>query len=559
MSMKTSRIQHFFGRRRAGHHPILWLVGVAILALVLGLVACGKGGETPTTAAGTQTTAAGTGNPFICVYGLETPPYQTYDPAQDSTTCATWGNVYESLVRYDSTTKEFVPWLATSWETSSDGLTWTFHLRQGVKFQDGTPFNAAAAKFSFEHMSTGVWKDLLYGAFDSVTATDDYTLVIHLKTARSLLDQLASYYGQWMISPTAVQKYGDKAFDPGNGAGTGPYYFASATTTEVQLKRFADYWGGWEGTHANAPDLAVIRQVTESAVRVQGLEQGDLQVISSAASTDLKKLGSDPKYKIWATPSVQYVTVVLNTKKTPTDDKNLRAALIYAYPYQQVCDVAYGGYAQVSIGPFKPPEPGYDYEKAHMSELFIQPVQDMDKAREYLAKSAYPNGGCTVVVHADSTSGRLQNAMELWRTALAPLHITLDVVPTDPNQMFNDGQDPTKAPQNVFAQEVNPGFPSAANTIESDLASWTPTNWAGWKSTEFDTDLKEAYVLQATNPDAYPQKILDAWKLAQEDFIMLRGGDIITTPVADAKLQGFTGYTGDGMFLMMFYDLHMAD
>ena len=143
-------------------------------------------------------------------------------------------SVYEGLVKYANNSTKIVPALATSWSESPDGMTYTFQLRSGVKFHDGTPFNSAAAEFSFQRRK-GVNSAPAYMLADvsSMSSPDPLTFVVHLnKPVSAFLDYLASPYGPKMVSPTLVKAHEVGAASPVIGrrsgskthdAGTGPY------------------------------------------------------------------------------------------------------------------------------------------------------------------------------------------------------------------------------------------------------------------------------------------------------------------------------------------------
>ncbi|HSH43564.1 MAG TPA: ABC transporter substrate-binding protein, partial [Arenicellales bacterium] len=135
-------------------------------------------------------------------------------------------NVYEPLLWYNPPGDEerFTPALAESWSKSDDGKTWTFKLRRGVKFHDGTDFNAAAAKASIERtmeLKQGAY--YIWSAVESIETPDEHTLVINTKEPAPIDLIASSQYGAYMYSPAAAEK-GTDWFNQGNAAGTGPYH-----------------------------------------------------------------------------------------------------------------------------------------------------------------------------------------------------------------------------------------------------------------------------------------------------------------------------------------------
>ena len=177
---------------------------------------------------------------------LDPPESQSFEAIK----CADWS--FEGLVRFEGNSHKIVPALATSWSVSEDGLTWTFKLRQGVKFHDGTDFNADAVVFSFERQRDpkhpfhskyfARWK-AKFGQIKLTEKVDDYTVKIHLNTpAPTMLANMAFYVG-FIVSPTAVKK--DKEGFKKNPVGTGYFKFVKWVKDDyIEYVANKDYWGG---------------------------------------------------------------------------------------------------------------------------------------------------------------------------------------------------------------------------------------------------------------------------------------------------------------------------
>ena len=203
-------------------------------------------------------------------------------------------NIHEGLVGL-SETGEIVPVLATSWSLSDDRLSWTFNLREGVKFHDGTDFNADVVKFNFDRVMDAAnelanvkqWEPHIA----SVEVVDAFTVKINTKKPYgSLLSLLASDFGKLMNSPDAVAQHGDKYGR--NPIGTGPFMFESWTPgVKLVLKKNPDYWGG-------APAIGSVeyRPSPEGSARVLALESGDVDLINQVPAQDLARLRESDKY-----------------------------------------------------------------------------------------------------------------------------------------------------------------------------------------------------------------------------------------------------------------------
>jgi len=158
-------------------------------------------------------------------------------------------NIYEGLLKYADDSTEVEPCLAESWEVSEDGLTYTFKLRQGVKFHDGTDFNAEAVKFNIDRqLPPKVTEDMGYAGFvfgtvKDVVVVDDYTVKINLTQKNTaFLANLAMSLAAPMVSPKALQDNNNSVMEA--PCGTGPYKFVEWNKGEnVVLVRNDDYWG----------------------------------------------------------------------------------------------------------------------------------------------------------------------------------------------------------------------------------------------------------------------------------------------------------------------------
>src|SRR5262245_39191965 len=187
----------------------------------------------------------------------------------------------DSLV-YSPEPGKSVPWLAKSWEISDDGLVYTFKLRDDVTFQDGTPFNAAAVKYTFDRMRDPASKSLqtgYLGPYDKTEAIDDHTVAIHLTAPFGPLMANLSHSATAPISPTAADKLGsDFAQQP---VGTGPFKFDKWEGNDLYLVRNDDYNWPPDGMDHTGPaylDGIVYKEVAEPATRMTVLQAGEANV-----------------------------------------------------------------------------------------------------------------------------------------------------------------------------------------------------------------------------------------------------------------------------------------
>ena len=226
------------------HQTVFAYVLSLSCAAVMLLAGCAP--VTPVAAPGTATSGE-----RIARQAAEATTFSDLDPASACVTQG-WilGNVYETLTRYNLPGAEpfVVPGLATAWTVSEDGMTWTFKLREGVKFHDGTDFNADAVKFTVERNKTlNQCSAFIFNAVESIETPDPYTVVFHLSEPAPMDATLASVFNAWITSPSAQDK-DTSWYTAGNDAGTGPYRIAQYEPGQrMVLERFDDYWQGWKG------------------------------------------------------------------------------------------------------------------------------------------------------------------------------------------------------------------------------------------------------------------------------------------------------------------------
>ncbi|MCL2332949.1 MAG: ABC transporter substrate-binding protein [Actinomycetia bacterium] len=266
----------------------LLVLGLA-LVLVMALALTGCGGSPTTTNGG----SASLKDTITFAQGADP---RGLDPAlvDDGESSKVIVNVYEGLLKYADDSTQVEPCLAESLpEVSADGLSYTFHLRKGVKFQDGTDFNADAVKFNIDRqIPPKVTADMPYGPFvwgsvKDVVVKDESTVVVNLKEKNSaFLANCAMSLGAPMVSPTACQKDNNNMNE--DPVGTGPYKFVSwAKGDNVTLVRNEDYWG----TKAKTKNL-VFKVIPENATRVLALTNGDVDMIDGIDATAVDQVKS---------------------------------------------------------------------------------------------------------------------------------------------------------------------------------------------------------------------------------------------------------------------------
>jgi len=323
------------------------------------------------------------GNPGgTLVYGLGFDLDGTLDPQvtnYDSTIRVTL-NICEPLV-WMPTATEFIPGLADSWDISEDGTEYTFHLKQGVTFHDGTPFNADAVKFTFDRVvsadqqaagatptvspviTPGQGHDQL-GPYDHSEVIDDQTIKVVLKTPFApFLSGLNGYLG--IVSPTAVNTMGLEAFARAP-VGTGPYKFKEWVEADhVTLEKNPDYnWGSSGFANAGAPyfDDLQLQIIDDAAVRTGTVTSGETQYIDTIDPLQYEDLSSNSDVVVikQGQPGSGYTLLLNLSRDTPIADIAVRQALHYALDKDALNQAVEGGLFEPAASPLMKVTFAYD-------------------------------------------------------------------------------------------------------------------------------------------------------------------------------------------------------
>lgn len=303
---------------------------------------------------------------------------------------------YDRLIQLNGSSLDIIPSLATDWTISSDGLTYSFNLRQDVKFDDGTPFNATTVKKSFERQLGIGQQSQNFIALDNVEVVNESKVAFHLKSPFApFLGALATCAGS-IVNPNAVEAH-KTAEDPwalgwfqDHTSGTGPYKLQEwKKGSSWTLVQNTNYWGGWEGQHLSKITCEIISEPATSRMMIQ---KGDLDISFFISREDIPDLQMDPNMKIVEYPALSTLYLALNNMKGPCSDVHVRRALSYAFDYTSVLSIIlyHGRQAKGAV-------PSALWSSAgSSSEETFQYKRNITKAQEELAQSAYPNGGFTL-------------------------------------------------------------------------------------------------------------------------------------------------------------------
>ena len=284
--------------------------------------------------------------------------------------------IYDTLVQYRGDTTDIEPALAVAWDGSADGLTWTFHLRRGVQFHDGTPFDAAAAVFSLNRAIA--LSDNVY-LITQVIALDAFTVQITLETPYAPFISALTRTNFAMVSPTAIEHFGENFGT--NPVGTGPFKFLQWDKDDkIVLTANDAHWTG-----KPALDRLIFRSIPDNGERLMALQQGDLHVMEFPNPEDIPLIQSDAQLELARQPGLNVGYLAMNMEKPPFDNPKVRLAMNYAINKIEIVEHLYQGLGIPAKGPIPPTLWSYD-------DTIEDYAYDPELARQLLAEAGYPDG-----------------------------------------------------------------------------------------------------------------------------------------------------------------------
>jgi peptide/nickel transport system substrate-binding protein len=456
-------------------------------------------------------------------------------------------NVYEPLLWYNppGSKEQFTPALATDWSVSEDGLTWTFNLRKGVKFHDGEPMNAAAAKASIERtmeMKKGAY--YIWSGVTEISAPSDYSLVIKTKNPLPIDLIASSQYGSYIYSPKAAEK-GTDWFNKGNAAGTGPYSVRQWIKGQhVVLEKNADFWGGW---NKNNFDRVLLKVVTENATQVQMLKSGEADFISLVPADAVATLNKQAGITAEAVASWKNSQFLINTKVYPTDNKKFRQALTHLWDYKTVVNDIYAGHAEVAKGIV--PATLWGHNAALKAPSF-----DPAKALKLLQESGVPQKDWKVSMAYIGTSEEYKNSALLFQEMGRQIGLTVDLAPGEWGVIWANAKKLETAP-NLQSMTWWPTYPTPNDWLTGLFRTEEKTlfNLSHYANPAFDKLIDDAAALEGSDR---PQAIANYAKAQQiliDDATAIFFADIKKRIARQSNISGLAVNPAyDGVF---FYQL----
>ena len=363
-------------------------------------------------------------------------------------------NLYEGLTRYKPGTLEVGPGLAESWTISDDGTAYTFKLRSGVKFHDGSDFDAEAVKFNFDRMlddthpyhDTGPFPlSFFFGSVKETAAVDATTVTFTLKEPYAPFLSNLAYPTGLIVSPAAVKAHG-KDFGR-NPSGTGPFKFVEWKSNErVVVDRNDAYWGEKSGTKA-----VVFRPITDANTRVAEMLAGGIDLMVEVPPTALSEFKA-PKFNVVEQAGPHLWFLILDCKSGPFADKRVRQAANYAINKEAIVNDVLEGTADVAAGP-TPPAFAWAYDDT------LKPYPyDPDKARALL-KDAGAEGAELTFYVTEGGSGMLDPVAmgTAIQADLAAVGLKVKI------ETFE---------WNTFLGKVNPGLDNKGTHVDMAEMAW---------------------------------------------------------------------------------------
>lgn len=359
------------------------------MALMLMMLAGCSSSSTNTTQTSTSNSASKTGEKSVSVGVVENIATLDTQANNNFTNLVLDNMIYDYL--YDGDHKgNYTPSLATDYTVSKDGLTWTFNLRKGVKFQDGSDFTADDVVGTFQRIidkrSTLTHAAIYWTALESVNKVDDYKVEFHLNQPYGAM--LLGLSNEPILPSDLLAKYGDDFFTKGMCIGTGAWKFDKWVNGQyVSVTRNDNYWGG----NKSNVDKIYVRIITEASTVVAGLSSGDIDVAPVLSPDQAPMLKGNKDLDTFNELLGAITYLGFKTDKGIFADKNARLAVSYGIDRQQIVDKVLGGGAPIA-SIMTPGTMGYD-------ETLKVPKYDLALAKSYLAKTNYKGEKITLVTY----------------------------------------------------------------------------------------------------------------------------------------------------------------
>jgi len=309
---------------------------------------------------------------------LEPPHLDPTSAAAGAIDSVLYSNVFEGLTRFMSD-GSVVPGLAESWEISDDGLTYTFSLRSGVTFHDGTTMDAEDVKFTLDRIlaeDSANAQKALYAAISAVEVVDAATVRVTLSEPNGNMLFNLAWGDAVIVAPESIENIKQQP------VGTGPFKFDSWTQGDsIQISQYADYWG-----QQPALTEATFKFISDPTAAFAAMMAEDVDVFTGfPAPENLPQFDADPRFQVLIGSTEGETILSINNKQAPFDDVRVRQAVAHAIDRQAIIDGAMFGYGTPIGTHFAPHNPAY-------IDLTSTSAYDPERARALLAEAGLPDG-----------------------------------------------------------------------------------------------------------------------------------------------------------------------
>ena len=362
------------------------------------------------------------------VVGAMNVDFTTMDPMDTSDTLS--GGIQrlmmDGLFGFDDNMK-IIPMLATDYEANENATEYVIHLRQGISFTDGTPFNAEAAKANLDRWGDkelGLKTTLLCNVLESTEIVDEYTVRVKLSQPFGAFIATLAHPACVLMSPKVIAQGNDACAE--SPVGTGQYIFKEWIAGDHATVTLNKDWWGYDaeicgGTALAEPDAGfksiTFRPVAENATRVAMLQSGDAQFIWPVPTESMQALAADTNVYVGAEEGMVVRYLFMNNMKAPFNDKRVRQAVNYAINKEAYIAVVKNGLSSVATSIIGPATQHYKANDPY--------PYDPEKAKELLTEAGYPDGfECTLI--CASTTANLKQA-EFLQQQLAQVGITMNI------------------------------------------------------------------------------------------------------------------------------------
>jgi peptide/nickel transport system substrate-binding protein len=481
------------------------LPGLAAV-LVLSVAACGNSGPAGKDASGSlqnsqrlysnkaqPTSGSPTtgGTMKVAVEG----PIESMDPSFYQHSRIDWSTtnlIYDPLT-LNTAGGGLQPMLALKWTPSSDFTTWTYQLRPGVTFQDGTPFNADAVVFEYDRLLAA--GDKYQGKAEmcgmrSASATGPLTVVFHLSAPCSPFPYYIAAHTDYIPSPTAVRKYGANFSQ--HPVGTGPFMLAdpaqAANLNDVKLVRNPHYWQkSASGAQLPYLDGVEISPLSDNTTRFQSLQSGTYDLIETTDTTSVQSALRSADLQVQETYNSESDILYLNMRSAPFNNLDLRQAVSYAVDRNQIASVAFNGFTPASNSYLLPGTPYY-------SKDAVYPDIDVAKAKDLVKKAQAAGASTNITFLVDSSESPSLVALVQQELRAVGFTVTVKTVDLSTSLDVIFGQHAYQIATGPSVTAIDPA------QLEEMFGSTAAQNASGYNSSATDDVFKQGLALGTDDP-----------------------------------------------------------